>query len=214
LEGVVALVKCVECKKEISSSVKVCPHCGKKDPTIGAKEKFIGFIILVLMVIFVPQFCSDSEKKQVHTKNGESNQIVSKITSETLDKKNILYEQVKKLPASNVEKNRDAYKKLLELNPSNQLYRDKYNYYNKLAENKKSEMVSDTNGASLRAFCMRKYLKILVEIGIMAYAKFNTNVSRFPFTDPASKAPLGPAKTGRKVGCAAAKVLQANRRGL
>jgi len=27
-----ALKPCVECKREISSSAKVCPHCGHTDP--------------------------------------------------------------------------------------------------------------------------------------------------------------------------------------
>ena len=39
-----ALIKCVECGKEVSSSAKVCPHCGIKlnlssCPECGARLK-------------------------------------------------------------------------------------------------------------------------------------------------------------------------------
>jgi hypothetical protein len=45
-----ALKKCKECGKEVSTSAKTCPHCGVKDPGVGAKEKLIGFIILLLII--------------------------------------------------------------------------------------------------------------------------------------------------------------------
>lgn len=42
-----ALVKCKECGKEISSTVKVCPSCGyKKKPS-----KLTYFIVIILGVI-------------------------------------------------------------------------------------------------------------------------------------------------------------------
>ncbi len=34
-----ALTKCKECKKEVSTSAKTCPHCGVKDPGFGAKTE-------------------------------------------------------------------------------------------------------------------------------------------------------------------------------
>lgn len=47
-----AIKKCKECGKEVSTSAKVCPHCGKKHPvgglTLPAK---IGLVILVLWAI-------------------------------------------------------------------------------------------------------------------------------------------------------------------
>ena len=33
-----ALIKCSECKKEISSSAKVCPHCGMKQDIVTCPE--------------------------------------------------------------------------------------------------------------------------------------------------------------------------------
>jgi len=41
----VGLVKCRECKKEISSKARVCPRCGVKDP-----GKSLGMQVLVVVV--------------------------------------------------------------------------------------------------------------------------------------------------------------------
>jgi hypothetical protein len=46
----------------------------------------------------------------------------------------VLYGEVKKIPSKYVKKNRDGYKKLMEINPNNQTYREKYLYYEKLSE--------------------------------------------------------------------------------
>ncbi|WP_409450394.1 zinc ribbon domain-containing protein, partial [Cedecea neteri] len=35
----IALTKCKECKKEVSSSAKTCPHCGVKNPAITAEQQ-------------------------------------------------------------------------------------------------------------------------------------------------------------------------------
>ena len=44
-----ALVRCIECKKEISSSAEECPHCGKSNPTqsIFKRAVFAGFFIAI-----------------------------------------------------------------------------------------------------------------------------------------------------------------------
>lgn len=56
-----ALVNCKECKKEVSNSAKTCPHCGVKDPAVGAKQKFIGFLVLVAIVFGISQCTSDDD---------------------------------------------------------------------------------------------------------------------------------------------------------
>ncbi len=48
-----AITKCVECKKEISSGAKVCPHCGKKNPTVTPLQSVIVFIISALLVYWI-----------------------------------------------------------------------------------------------------------------------------------------------------------------
>lgn len=45
-----AMVKCKECKKEVSAKAKVCPHCGVKDPGFNPKDAFKGFIVLAVLV--------------------------------------------------------------------------------------------------------------------------------------------------------------------
>lgn len=44
-----ALIKCNECEKEISNTVKKCPHCGAKigEKKINNKVIIIGMAILI-----------------------------------------------------------------------------------------------------------------------------------------------------------------------
>ena len=44
-----AMKKCRECRQAVSSSAKVCPHCGIKDPYASPK----GLIKLLLLVGFI-----------------------------------------------------------------------------------------------------------------------------------------------------------------
>lgn len=44
-----AMTKCKECKKEVSSSAKTCPHCGIKDPGVTAKQTLSGFFVLLAL---------------------------------------------------------------------------------------------------------------------------------------------------------------------
>ncbi|HCJ3998467.1 TPA: hypothetical protein NR138_004612, partial [Salmonella enterica] len=59
-----ALTKCKECKKEVSTSAKTCPHCGVKDPGFGAKQKLGGCLILIIIVAAVMYFVGGSDDKQ------------------------------------------------------------------------------------------------------------------------------------------------------
>lgn len=45
-----AMTKCKECKKEVSTTAKKCPHCGTSNPGVTAKEMAIGtaFVVVVL----------------------------------------------------------------------------------------------------------------------------------------------------------------------
>ena len=42
-----ALIKCKECGKEVSSSAKSCPHCGINNPGLSAKTFFAGMFFVV-----------------------------------------------------------------------------------------------------------------------------------------------------------------------
>lgn len=45
-----ALTKCKECKKEVSTSAKVCPHCGIKNPSTTTTQAIGGLAVLVLLI--------------------------------------------------------------------------------------------------------------------------------------------------------------------
>jgi RNA polymerase subunit RPABC4/transcription elongation factor Spt4 len=47
-----ALKPCKECRREISSEAKACPHCGKKDPT-GARTSPFAMGCLVIIILGV-----------------------------------------------------------------------------------------------------------------------------------------------------------------
>lgn len=59
-----ALKPCKECKKEVSTSAKTCPHCGVKNPGVSTKDSLIGLGVLVLIVVVVVASCGDSDKEK------------------------------------------------------------------------------------------------------------------------------------------------------
>jgi len=57
-----ALIKCKECNKEVSSDAATCPGCGK---TIKAKKKSMGcgtFILIIIVGLVVIGYFSSSDK--------------------------------------------------------------------------------------------------------------------------------------------------------
>lgn len=52
-----ALGKCKECKKEVSTSANKCPHCGVKNPSVSIKDTTIGLGVFLLIIIFAVKFC-------------------------------------------------------------------------------------------------------------------------------------------------------------
>lgn len=59
-----ALAKCKECGKEVSTSAKICPHCGVKNPGVRTKDMIVGVLALVFIGWLVTQCSSSSESKQ------------------------------------------------------------------------------------------------------------------------------------------------------
>lgn len=174
-----ALKKCKECGKEISTKADLCPHCGAKQ-----KRKSIGcggaILILIIIGIIGSQIseCQEKteQKKQAasqeeierqedekclkelkefeqsiknhyeelvkFTKEQQYDNALAKINlfikySKTNYKdvskyqETILFEKVKRLPASDINGNLIIYKELLALNPNNQLYQKKVAHYQK-----------------------------------------------------------------------------------
>lgn len=66
---------CVKCKGEVEKNAKVCPHCGRKNPTVGLGVTILAWVILisVLFAIFSP---GDEEKESSAT---QSEQVISEI---------------------------------------------------------------------------------------------------------------------------------------
>ncbi|MBU0924434.1 OB-fold putative lipoprotein [bacterium] len=58
-----SLVKCRECKKEISSEAKICPHCGIEKPTKKGITFLQVFLLMIFTIIALVIFDSDSKKK-------------------------------------------------------------------------------------------------------------------------------------------------------
>lgn len=59
-----ALVACKECKNEVASSAKKCPHCGVSNPGAGMKEVMAGVVVLGVIVAVTMSMCSgDSDTK-------------------------------------------------------------------------------------------------------------------------------------------------------
>jgi hypothetical protein len=52
-----ALKKCKECGKDVSSSAKTCPYCGVKNPGVTAKTMVLGILTLLFMGWLITQ-CS------------------------------------------------------------------------------------------------------------------------------------------------------------
>jgi tetratricopeptide (TPR) repeat protein len=73
------------------------------------------------------QKLADEERSEFKDKN---------IAESKLKEEQELYKKVRKIPARYVEENRDGYKKLSEMNPDNETYRKKYQYYRELAESR------------------------------------------------------------------------------
>lgn len=48
-----AIKKCKECNKEVSSSAKTCPHCGVKKPGISARVSLKYFIVALVLSMSV-----------------------------------------------------------------------------------------------------------------------------------------------------------------
>ncbi|MFN3437813.1 MAG: hypothetical protein ACK41V_08985 [Acidovorax sp.] len=58
-----ALVACKECKKEVASSAKKCPHCGVASPGAGLKEALVGLVGLGVAVAVTMTMCSGGGEK-------------------------------------------------------------------------------------------------------------------------------------------------------
>lgn len=61
-----AITKCKECGREVSSRAKTCPHCGIKNPGLGAKELMVG-AFTALFIIAALSMCSTGNSEPPKT---------------------------------------------------------------------------------------------------------------------------------------------------
>lgn len=59
-----ALTKCKECKKEVSNSAKVCPHCGIKNPGVTFFHQLLGIILIMVILAVIVSSCSGEENTE------------------------------------------------------------------------------------------------------------------------------------------------------
>lgn len=57
-----ALIKCKECKQEVSNTAKTCPQCGVKNPGVTAKALMITWAVIIIVIMFAISQCAPDEK--------------------------------------------------------------------------------------------------------------------------------------------------------
>lgn len=62
-----SLTNCKECKKEVSTHAKTCPHCGVSNPGMKAKDLMIGLFVIITIVWLIAK-CSSDDKPIHETK--------------------------------------------------------------------------------------------------------------------------------------------------
>lgn len=59
-----AMTKCKECKNEVSTSAKTCPHCGVSNPSVTAKQQLLGLVILGVLIAAGFSMCSGGDESK------------------------------------------------------------------------------------------------------------------------------------------------------
>ncbi|MEQ5834209.1 hypothetical protein [Marinobacter sp. NFXS9] len=78
-----ALTKCKECKKEVSTKAEKCPHCGVKNPGMSAKDTLVGAVgLFVIVVIGWAIFGPDDEPDSEPSKTQQSEKSADELAAE------------------------------------------------------------------------------------------------------------------------------------
>lgn len=65
-----ALVKCKDCKKEVSKKAKVCPHCGVDKPAVTKSTEIIqGIIGLFVLILIVAAIFGGKKENEAEMKS-------------------------------------------------------------------------------------------------------------------------------------------------
>ncbi len=68
-----ALTKCKECKKEVSTTAKTCPHCGVKNPGMTTKQTLGGCLVLILLAVGFGYYMASGDDDQAKAVQNCSN---------------------------------------------------------------------------------------------------------------------------------------------
>lgn len=82
-----ALKACKECKKDVSTGARTCPHCGVKNPTLTTREMWLGMTGLILLLVVVYFIFSDdkSESQQAVASVALPAKTVAQIAAEKVE---------------------------------------------------------------------------------------------------------------------------------
>jgi len=141
------LISCPECSNKVSDKAEICPKCGyaifanilkiKEKQKKDSKDALSGCLILIITLIAVVYWFWPSTNGNIQKDSSiDTDKASQNISKKVLTEEEILYQKVRKIPASEYEKNRDGYKELMEINPNKVLYKEKYLYYENLANTK------------------------------------------------------------------------------
>ncbi|SFV55743.1 hypothetical protein MNB_SV-3-137 [hydrothermal vent metagenome] len=157
------MVKCIACKKKISINAKVCPNCGEpvnKDYYTNKEKKaskivglvmktLLGIVGAIILLLAYVVYESQTPEGQV---------LQQKYKEQQIKQANELYKKVKKIPSSEIFRNRNEYSKLLKLDPSNNTYKEKYKYYSKKVEKIYNEIGKEPINVGM-PYTIKRYIK-------------------------------------------------------
>lgn len=132
-----AVAKCQECKKDVSTTADKCPHCGAPAPdkVLRKKRSRRGCAILLILLaasVIAAQCIPDSDHRSSSSldKSGKTGSQTP-VRAATREEQEIarLDAKAKSIPATDVAGNLAAYRALLALAPDNEDYRTKVAYY-------------------------------------------------------------------------------------
>lgn len=76
-----AIKKCKECGKDISTSAKICPHCGKKYPT-GGMTRPVKLVLILLGLIVIGKMFSGTESTKTPSNDTTKTPAVTEPTKD------------------------------------------------------------------------------------------------------------------------------------
>lgn len=101
-----ALIKCPECKKKISNTIKTCPNCGyelkEEDRKVKKKKPILKIIILCILLIFIVGFAVleyqglQDRAKQQKTEQIQKEKFIKNVNS-YIDVEKDVVEEVKEI---------------------------------------------------------------------------------------------------------------------